>query len=933
MASAPVAQADASTIDFGAPDAVLNLRPALIPENVGGPADPGEVWYTIQVRNEKQQPAARVLAAGDSPSSGLAVWPLRMRPALRAAAASDASVVVERANAFGRHAYRVILPASHAATLALHFTGTQQRPSLIAWTEPALIAHNRRASVLSGVVAGLMTAAAAFAIGVAAITARRFAILTASFLAAVLFANLTATGLFDGGWLTYPGGPYGLFALSLSLAIAVAIRLIDFVAPFEAAQPGSGVWRDRAVVAILLLGVAALVGVPATGLSLRGLAVMGAALAAGYLAHCGRLGVASARKLAPIATIFALVTAAGAFEALGLFEGNLIAPAAIGGFSAAGALLLALACAAGALEPHGASPRATAQALSSIAGPRQGPVHARAMEQSAVAASRQGVFDLNLNTGMVSLGPETAAILGLRSDAREIGRDAWLQRIHSDDRDVYQQAIEAYRLDPGIAFRLEFRARGEGNKTHWFELRATMMGGGGKAERCFGLIADVSARKASEAELALAALSDPLTGLGNRVALLGRLDELDGALGQTSLAVFDIDRFKAVNASVGPEGADTLLRAVAERLNQRFAGNAGLFRVGGDMFALIAENPVTKPQALGEEIIDVMKAPFTLGGRDIFLPASVGVAAGAEAGDPMDLLGQAELAMIQAKRDGGGRVCIYSRALSDTAPKSVITGDPVALETALRNAIKAGQIEVHYQPIMRMRSTGVAGFEALLRWRDPEHGLVAPEEFVAHSEETGLIVPLGRLVLKRAAKDVTRWQQFFPLKPSLFVNINVSFRQICDESFLKDLETVLSREELPKRSLRLELTESAVMADADAAEVILKRLRRLGAGLAMDDFGTGHSSLSQLKRFPFDIIKIDRGFLVETRKSGSDTILASVIALAHELGMQVIAEGVESEDDAERLRSLGCEYAQGFLYGAPIPASDVNSFVAMNYKK
>jgi diguanylate cyclase (GGDEF)-like protein len=460
-----------------------------------------------------------------------------------------------------------------------------------------------------------------------------------------------------------------------------------------------------------------------------------------------------------------------------------------------------------------------------------------------------------------------------------------------------------------------------------------MMGEGGKAERCLGLIADVSARKASEAELARAALSDPLTGLGNRVALLTRLDELEGALGQAALAVFDIDRFKTVNASLGPEGADTLLRSVAERLNQRFAGNAMLYRVGGDMFALVTENPVEKPHALGAEIVELMKPPFAMNGRDIFLPASVGVAAGAEAGDAMDLLSQAELAMIQAKREGGGRVRIYSRALSDSEPRSVIAGDPVALESALRNAIKAGEIEVHYQPIMRMRGTGVAGFEALLRWRHPEHGLVAPEEFVAHSEKTGLIVPLGRVVLKRAAKDVTRWQHFFPLKPPLFVSINVSFRQITDESFLKDLESVLSREDLPKRSLRLEITESAVMADADIAESVLKRLRKLGAGLAMDDFGTGHSSLGQLKRFPFDIIKIDRSFLVEARKSGSDTILASIISLAHELGMQVVAEGVEGEEDAEHLHSLGCEYAQGFLYGAPIPASEVNAFIAMNYKK
>ncbi len=905
---------NSEAINFAAQDAVLDVRPSLAPETVSAPAEPGTAWFTIAVKNESVNLVSRVLVASNSPSSGLALMPLRVRPMLREVAASDSGVIIERANAFGKRAFRVILPAAHTATLALHFGGTLQRPSLFAWTESALIAHNRRAAILSGVIAGLLAAAAAFALGVAVITGRRFTIWGAAFLVALLFANLTAAGVFDEGWLSAPGGPYGLFAFALALAIAAGIRLIDFVASFEAARARSGLWRDRVAVAVVLLGAAAFVGVPGTGVAVRVLAVLGAAAAAGYLAHCGRLGVASARKMAPVVTIFALVTAAGAFQALGLFEGNLIAPAAIGGFSAAGALLLALACAAGTLEPHGQAPRATAQALGGPVERKLEPspetVHAR--DLSAVAASHQGVFDLDLKTGMLSLSPQTAAIFGLRKDVTQIGREAWLHRIHTDDRDVYQQAIDAYQLDPGLAFRLEFRARGESNKTHWFELRATMMGEGAEAGRCLGLIADVSARKSSEAELARAALNDPLTGLGNRIALLGRLEEVDGALARTSLVVFDIDRFKTVNASVGPEGADGLLRSVAERMTKRFSGNTALYRVGGDMFALMADNPSAKPNDLGDEIIEMMKAPFSATGRDIFLPASVGVASGSEAGDAMDLLGQAELAMIQAKREGGGRVCVYTRALSDSAPTSVITGDPVALETDLRNAIKKGQIEVHYQPIMRMKNAGVAGFEALVRWRHPEHGLIAPEEFIAHSEETGLILPLGKLVLKRAAKDLLRWQQFFPLKPPLFVSVNVTWRQINDEEFVKDLETALGNEELAKRSLRLEITESAIMADADAAEAALKRLRKMGAGLAIDDFGTGHSSLSQLKRFPFDIIKIDRSFLIEcAQEARRHDFGVYCFAGARARASQVIAEGVESEEDAERLRSMGCEYAQG----------------------
>ncbi len=919
-----------TVVNFGAADAMLDLRPTLSPGQANNAADPEGGWFTVPVKNESVTPASRVLVASDSPSSGLAAMPLRIRPSLREVAASDSSVVVERVTAYGKRAFRIILPAAHSATLALHFEGASQPPSLYAWTEPALIAHNRRAAILSGVVAGLLGAATAIAAGAAMLTGRRFTIWGAVFLAALLFANLTASGVFDSSWLSDPGGPYGLFAFALSLALAAGCRLVDFVSPFEAALPGIGVWRDRVVVVFVLLGVAAFAGVPGTGLALRIFAVLGAASAAGYLAHNGRLGVAGARKLAPAATIFALVTAAGAFQALGLFEANLVAPAAIGGFAAAGALLLALACVAENIE-HVAFPRAAAQALGGSKGFKLETASARARENSAVAAAHQAVFDLDLKTGALVVSPETAAIFGLPKDVGELSSELWLQRIHPEDRAVYKQAITAYRLDPGLAFRLEFRARGNSGKINWFELRATMTGKGAKAERCFGLIADVTSRKTSEAELARAALSDPLTGLGNRIALLGRLEEVDGALDRTAVVVFDIDRFKSVNSSVGSDGADSLLRSVAERMTQRFSGNASLFRVGGDMFAMIAGN--AKLSDLGASVIEMMKPAFTATGREIFLPASVGVAGGTEAGDPLDLLSQAELAMIQAKRDGGGRVCIYSRVLHETPAPKAVTGDPVTLETDLRTAIKKGQIEVHYQPIMRMSNNGVAGFEALVRWRHPQRGLIAPDEFVAHSEETGLILPLGKLVLKRAAKDLVRWQQFFPLKPPLFVSVNVSWRQLNDDAFAKELESVLANAGLPKRTLKLEITENAVMADADAAEAALKRLRRLGAGLAIDDFGTGHSSLSHLRRFPFDVIKIDRSFLSETKKNGGEAILSSIVALAHELGMEVVAEGVENENDAERLRTLGCEYAQGFLFGAPLPPSEVNTFIAMTYKK
>jgi len=753
--------------DFASSNAVLDLSSLLSANRVTDPADPNSAWLTVAAVNNGQAPVARVLIADEQPDAALALNAPAGRTYLREVAASDSSVIVERATAFGRNAFRVVVPPVHSATLALHLANVGDVPAVYAWTESAMIAHNRRAAILSGVVAGLLAAAAAFAAGAAAVGSRPFANWAALFLGAVLLGDLVATGVFDRGWFTDPGGPYGLFAFTLALALAAGIRLVDFVAPFEAYRKGSGVWRDRIAVAVLLLGAAALANVPGAGVAVRALAVLGAALAAGYLAHCGRMGVATARRLAPAATVFALVTAAATFHALGFFPASLVAPAAIGGFSAAGALLVALACAVAGIEPAVVRLKALRDHRMSA---EPAANDARERELAAVAASHQGVFDLDLATGLLSLSTEAADLLGLPVGGLELNRDAWLARIHADDRAVYEQALKAYRHDPGVAFRLEFRARGAGGRTRWFELRATMTGQASEAERCLGLIADVTARKSFPVE----------HGTGSR------------------------------------EAANT---AVAD----------------------------------------------------------------------------------------------------------------AAFDADLARAIEKGDIEVHYQPIMRMRDGSVAGFEALLRWTHADRGAIPPEEFVPRAEATGAIEPLGRFALKQAAENLARWQQFFPLKPPLFVSVNVSWRQLTDETFFEDVEAILRQTNVAPGTLKLEITESAVMKDSDVAEAALNRLKALGAGLAIDDFGTGTSALAQLGRYPFDTIKIDKGFIVAARDKQGEALLTSIITLAHELKFEVVAEGVEREQEARRLRALAVEYAQGYLFGKPLPAGEVTGFVAMTY--
>src|SRR5258706_3661585 len=517
--------ADTGAVDFDLPQPVLERATAVSAERVVDHADPSGAWFTLGVQNRGTTVVSRVLAASEPPAGGLQLAPMVRRPALIEAASSDPDTVIEGMTAFGENALRILVPPAKATTLALHFEGVAARPALLAWAEPALIAHNRQIAILSGLVSGLLAAALAFAAGAAALSGRIYARWAALFLAALLVAELTSIGVFDGSFVTRFGGPYGLFALALSVALAAAIRLVDHIAAFEALKPGAHVWRDSAALALIVIGIAAFAAVPLAGAVVRLIAPIGAAAAAGYLAHCGRIGIAGARRLAPAATIFALVTAAAAFNVIGVFGANLVAPFAIGGFSAAGALLVALAT---AVPTEPAMERLREFSEMHKGDDLQSAVTDESLDQArelaAVAASHQGVFDLDMETGLVSLSAEGAAILGLPTGAVELAQETWVSRIHPDDREIYQQALETYRHQPGVAFRLEFRARAAGSRTAWLELRATMTGQSTEAERCLGLIADVTARKNAETAGLHPSETDALTGLGNRLALIAQLE-------------------------------------------------------------------------------------------------------------------------------------------------------------------------------------------------------------------------------------------------------------------------------------------------------------------------------------------------------------------------------------------------------------------------
>ena len=931
-------------VNFGSSENVLELKNALSPYRApGGSAEPdGSSWYIVQVTNDSVRPATRVLLAGQPPRVALSLIPRRSRPAILAVASSDSGTVVETASAYGRRAWRVIVPPVSTVGLAIQVASADTPPALSAWTEPALSSHNRQLAIFITAVAALVAAAALITGGLAILighAAPRWVALT---LMMLLLSWLSGTGMFDANIATRIGGPYGLSAFLTALALVAGARLADAIIPLRDTWPKQEKNFHYAIYGLAGLGVLAYLGLPAATLLTDIAIVLGSILVAAYLIYCGRIGHKAAQVIAPSAAAFALVAVAAAVMALGGMGENLTGPAATGGFAAAGAILLALAVIASeeiAVLPflHGsfAAKLLEAQAPSGENAAIDPNAPFNSLARAAIGAARQGVFDLDFRAGLLTLSAEAAQMVGLSTREATLSHADWIDHIEPADREVYTDALEDYRQRPGLAFRLEFRVRGIHGSWRWLELRATIVSEQDVPSDCLGLISDITQRKEAEFASAqaerkreAAAPRDALTGLGNRAALTEALDGLSGDFDRHLLVLMDVDRFKAVHASLGDRGADSILKMLGERL-AGLGEQARLFRIGGDSFAFLFADPRRAAQSIGDALADALGKPYSLEGRDVYAPCSIGLAAGNQSESPSALIRRAELALIAAKRQGGACARTYSPDLESLAPS-----DSVALESELRQALSAGQLEVFYQPIILLSDRSVVGFEALLRWQHPLKGQISPADFITHSEETGLIVELGRLALERAATDLAHWQRYFPLDPPLFVCVNFSRRQLKDAGFETLLKSVLSGSGIAPGTLHLEITESAVADDASLSK-IMARVRETGAGLSIDDFGTGASSLSEFRHLPADTVKIDRSFLARHAGTeignGGEVVLSGIVSMAHELKRRVVAEGVESEADAQFLAKIGCDFGQGYYFSPALDAAAALDYIARHY--
>ena len=597
----------------------------------------------------------------------------------------------------------------------------------------------------------------------------------------------------------------------------------------------------------------------------------------------------------------------------------------------------------------------------------------------AVRGSNEGLWDWNLKAGTVYFSPRWKSMLGCQEDEIGDSPDEWFNRVHPEDLERVKSAIAAHLEGLTHHFEKEYRMLHKDKTYRWMLCRGlAIRDANGKAYRMAGSQTDITDRKVAEEHLIYDAFHDPLTGLPNRALFMERLSQAIARARrqpeyQFAVLFLDLDRFKVVNDSLGHVVGDQLLIALADRLQGSVASGRQVClpesntvaRLGGDEFVILLEEiqDIGVAEAIAERIQKDLRQPFNLDRHEVVVTASIGITLSAiEQRDgvsgtyktcpyPGDILRDADIALYRAKALGKARYEVFTTAMHTHAVARL------QLENDLRHALARTKVKdwhqtkivnssgysslspqsasfshsfiLHYQPIICFSTGRINGFEALVRLSHPVRGLVSPVDFIPIAEETGLIIPLGAWVLREACRQMRLWQQEFPELAPLTMSVNLSGRQFSKPNLAEQIQQILQETELAAPSLKLEITESVVMENAADATASLEQLSNSGIQLSIDDFGTGYSSLSYLHRFPLNTLKIDRSFVSRMDAEGENSeIVQTIITLAHNLGLDVIAEGVETADQMEQLRSLGCEAGQGFFFSKPLDSDSARALIA-----
>ncbi|MBW4641640.1 MAG: EAL domain-containing protein [Goleter apudmare HA4340-LM2] len=525
------------------------------------------------------------------------------------------------------------------------------------------------------------------------------------------------------------------------------------------------------------------------------------------------------------------------------------------------------------------------------------------------------------------LNPAVGKIYGRSPSEFFANNNLWFEVIHPEDQPRVQAAIQPL-LSIGKQ-ELEYRIIRPDGQVRWLLNRSHLVyDNSGQPVRIEGMATDITERKLMEEKLVHHAFYDALTGLPNRVLFM---DKLEAAIEQVKSApeelfavlFLDLDRFKVVNDSLGHLVGDQLLVALAHRLQSFLQPEDTVARLGGDEFAILLSHVQTVADAThtAEQIHKLLKHPFNLHGYEVFTTVSMGIALGTEEyHQPAHLLRDADTALYCAKEQGKACHAVFDTTMYDQAVALL------QLETDLRWAIERQELRVFYQPIVSVTTGNITGLEALVRWQHPARGLISPNKFIPVAEETGLIVPIGQWVLRESCQQLQQWQQQYPAMKSLTINVNLSGKQFSQPHLLEEIDQILQETGLHPSSLKLEITESAIITSPEQAATVLEKLKALGMQLCIDDFGTGYSSLAYLHHFPIDVLKIDRSFIKQMDRDGEQlAIIRAIVTLAHNLGMSVVAEGVETMNHLIQLRLLQCDQAQGYLFSRPLDRDAISA--------
>lgn len=555
----------------------------------------------------------------------------------------------------------------------------------------------------------------------------------------------------------------------------------------------------------------------------------------------------------------------------------------------------------------------------------------------AMSGANDGLWDWDLRTGAMYFSPRWRAMVGLEEKEVYLSEQEWFDRVHPEDRDRLRREIDSHLAGRTEYLDVEHRVLHRDGTYRWMLGRgASVRDDTGKAYRMAGSLTDITERKKAEEQLLYNAFHDTLTGLPNRALMIDRLAmalnryRRDSA--HTIAVLFiDFDRFKMVNDSLGHMAGDRMLIICAQRLQSVLRETDTIARLGGDEFVILLEDLEDEAQAVltAQRIQDQLSIPLELEGQDVFTSASIGIVfAGARYEKPEDLLRDADIALYEAKATGRGKYVIFDTRMHTQAVKML------QIDSELRRALERNEFAAFYQPLVDLDNGRLIGFEALARWFHPERGMVPPGDFIPVAEETGLIEGIGNYICEAVLEQHAEWVQKYPDYGALNLSINCSPVELSSKKYTQRLDDMLSKYDVRRDMVKIEITESAIMDDPEEVAKILHELKELGVQLWIDDFGTGHSSLGHMHLFPFDGIKVDRSFvsmhhseLKENPWVSKPQIVKTIVSLAQAIDCEVVAEGVETPEQYAQLKQLGVTFAQGFLFSKPVEVDTATRLV------